>query len=421
MKVRHTVLIFLFLLSMVTYIDRVCIAYAGPRMQADLGLSPDMWGWIVGLFAISYAIFEIPSGVLGDRYGPRKVLTGVVMWWSAFTTLTGMVSSYTWLLITRFLFGAGEAGAYPVSAASTSRWFPVTERARAQGVIWMAARIGGAFSPLLVVPIQRYWGWRASFYVFGILGVIWGIAWYIWYRDYPAEKRGITKEEVEEIGSPKRGDRHTLPWGRALGSGNLWVIMVMYFAYCYGAYWYFSWLPTYLVKGRGFSETGLLLSALPFVLGAIANGAGGFVSDHMVKKFGLRWGRRAVAMAGLGVAALFTVATILTTNKMLALVFLTLGFAGQDFFLPTAWAVCLDIGKKYAGAVTGTMNMAGQFGSFVSSVLFGYITKATGSYDAGLIPLAALLALSSLLWLRIDASEQLIPEGTPAVIQSKAS
>jgi MFS transporter, ACS family, glucarate transporter len=414
MKVRNLVLVYLFLLSMITYVDRVCIAYAGPRMQKDLGLSPDMWGWVVGLFAISYAVFEIPAGVLGDKRGPRSVLTLVVFWWSAFTTLTGMVSNYVWLLVTRFLFGAGESGAYPVSAVATSRWFPTTERARAQGIIWMAARIGGAVSPLLVVPIQHMWGWRASFYIFGFLGVIWGIVWYAWFRDYPNEKKGVSAEELAEIGAPKRGEKHSLPWGQALKSKNLWVLMVMYFAYCYGAYWYFSWLPTYLQKGRGFSEAGLLLSALPFVLGAIANGVGGVVSDMMVKKLGLRWGRRVVAMIGLGIAALFTTATLFTDDKYAALVFLSIGFAGQDFFLPTAWAVCLDIGKKYAGAVTGTMNMAGQFGSFVSSVLFGYITKATGSYEAGLIPLAALLAVSAVLWLRIDASEQLIPEQSGA-------
>jgi MFS family permease len=343
----------------------------------------------------------------------------VVVWWSAFTTLTGAVSNYFWLLVTRFMFGAGESGAYPVSAVSASRWFPVTERARAQGMIWMAARIGGALSPLLVVPIQHYWGWRASFYVFGFLGVIWGVFWYVSHRDYPSEKPGVSKQELEEIGAPKRGDRHTLPWGQALRSGNLWVIMLMYFAYCYGAYWYFSWLPTYLVKGRGFTETGLLLSALPFVLGAIANGVGGFTSDAMVKRLGLKWGRRSVAIIGLGVAAIFTVATILTTNKFLALIFLAIGFAGQDFFLPTAWAVCLDIGKKYAGAVTGTMNMAGQFGSFISSVAFGYITRATGSYDAGLIPLAALLGVAAVLWLRIDPSEQLVAEHDAAAAQSR--
>ena len=170
MKYRHRVLGLLFLLSIITYLDRVCIAVAGPRMQADLEIGPDWWGWVVGVFAISYAAFEIPSGSMGDRIGPRKVLTRIVLWWSAFTTLTGFAANVQMLLPIRFLFGAGEAGAYPNSSCSISRWFPAVERARAHGIVWMASRIGGAISPLLVVPIQARYGWRASFYVFGIPG-----------------------------------------------------------------------------------------------------------------------------------------------------------------------------------------------------------------------------------------------------------
>ncbi len=399
----------LFLLSIVTYIDRVCISVAGPRMQADLDISPEQWGWVVGMFAIAYAAFEIPSGTLGDRIGPRKVLTRIVIWWSAFTSLTGFATSFAMLLPIRFLFGAGEAGAYPNSSSSISRWFPVVERARAHGIVWMASRIGGALSPFLVVPIQQAYGWRAAFFTFGILGVIWSVAWYTWYRDYPSEKSGVTAEELAEIGTAPRGAHHGLPWSIALRSKNLWFIMLMYFTYCYGSFFFLSWLHTYLVKGRGFSEKDLLLSTLPFVLGAIANGAGGYTSDAMVKKLGLKWGRRSVAMAGLSASAIFTVATVLTEHKILALVFLALSYAGSDFMLPTAWAVCLDVGRKYAGAVTGTMNTAGQIGSFISSVLFGYFVTMSNSYDIPLLPIAAMLAISALLWLKIDPTEQLIP------------
>ncbi len=409
MRYRHRVLGMLFLLSIITYIDRVCISVAGPRMQADLGITPEQWGWVVGLFAIAYAAFEIPSGTLGDRIGPRKVLTRIVIWWSAFTSLTGFATSFAMLLPIRFLFGAGEAGAYPNSSSSISRWFPVVERARAHGIVWMASRIGGALSPFLVVPIQQAFGWRAAFFAFGFLGVIWSAGWYAWYRDYPSEKSGVTARELEEIGTDPRGAHHGLPWMIALRSRNLWFIMLMYFTYCYGSFFFLSWLHTYLVKGRGFSEKDLLLSTLPFVLGAIANGAGGFASDAMVKRFGLKWGRRSVAMAGLSASAIFTVATVLTEHKILALVFLALSYAGSDFMLPTAWAVCLDVGKKYAGAVTGTMNTAGQIGSFLSSVLFGYFVTMSNSYDIPLLPIAAMLAISALLWLKIDPTEPLIP------------
>jgi MFS family permease len=373
---------------------------------------------VVGVFAIAYAAFEIPSGSMGDRIGPRKVLTRIVLWWSAFTTLTGLAWSYLVLLPVRFLFGAGEAGAYPNSSSSIAKWFPTVERARAHGLVWMASRVGGAVTPFLVIPIQKAYGWRASFFVFGFLGVIWAVVWYKWYRDTPAEKPGVTREELAEIGPPLAKSHHGLPWGIALRKGNLWAIMFMYLTYCYGSFFFLSWLHTYLVKGRGFTEQALLLSTIPFILGALANMTGGFVSDFMVKKWGLRWGRRSVAMIGLGSAAAFTVLTILTEHQYLALLFLGLSYAGSDFMLPTAWAVCLDVGKKYAGAVTGAMNTAGQIGSTISSVLFGYFVGMAGAwgfqareqYNFPLIPMTVMLTISALLWLKIDPTEQLIPE-----------
>src|ERR1051326_2465977 len=172
MRYRHGVLALLFLPSVVTYVDRVCIAVAGPRMQQELGLRPSQWGWVVGVFTLSYALFEIPSGALADRIGARRVLTRIVLWWSIFTALTGAVSSFSGLLVTRFLFGAGEAGAYPGAASSISRWFPSTQRARAASVVWMASRVGGALSPLMVIPIQAAYGWRMSFFVFGVAGLV---------------------------------------------------------------------------------------------------------------------------------------------------------------------------------------------------------------------------------------------------------
>jgi MFS family permease len=418
MKYRHRVLALLFLLSIITYIDRVCISVAGPRMQQDMNISPEKWGWVVGVFAIAYAAFEIPSGSMGDRIGPRKVLTRIVIWWSVFTSLTGVAWNYFVLLPIRFLFGAGEAGAYPNSSSSIAKWFPTVERARAHGLVWMASRVGGAVTPFLVIPIQQAYGWRASFWAFGILGLIWAVAWYTWYRDYPTEKPGVTAKEIEEIGTPARTSHHGLPWRIALRRGNLWAIMFMYFTYCYGSFFFLSWLHTYLAKGRGFTEQALLLSTLPFVLGALANLAGGYASDLLVKRLGLKWGRRAVAMFGLGSAAGFTVVTILTDHQILALIFLGMSYAGSDFMLPTAWAVCLDVGKKYAGAVTGAMNTAGQVGSFISSVLFGYFValaagwgfSAREQYDFPLIPMTVMLTISALLWLKIDPTEQLITE-----------
>ena len=280
-RYRHRVLLLLFFLSIITYLDRVCISVAGPRMQSELNISPERWGWVVGAFTLSYAIFEIPTGAMGDRIGARRVLTRIVLWWSAFTTVTGLVSSLPALLVTRFMFGAGEAGAYPNSSSSISRWFPVAERARAHSIVWMASRIGGAISPLLVVPIQRAYGWRASFLAFGVIGVIWAGIWYWWYRDHPSEK-DVSKQEMEEIGGDSAPRAHVgLPWGIALRKWNLWKIMLMYHTYCWGSYFYLSWLHTYLQKGRGLTEGEMgIFSTLPFIAGACGPTVGAHRRPH---------------------------------------------------------------------------------------------------------------------------------------------
>jgi MFS family permease len=427
MKYRHRVLGMLFLLSVLTYVDRVCIGWAATDMQRDLDITPERWGWVLGAFAIAYAVFEIPTGSMGDRIGPRRVLTRIVLWWSVFTSLTGATFHYYFLLVSRFLFGAGEAGAYPNSSASISRWFPATERARAQGLVWMASRVGGAVAPWMVVPILARWGWRAAFYFFGALGLVWAAAWYVWFRDHPSEKPGVSKRELDEIGAGSRPVTHEgLPWGRALRSANLWWIMLMYHTYCWGSFFYLSWLPNYLEHGRHFNRSDIVaLAWLPFAFGGTANLLGGFASDYLVRRLGLKWGRRTIGLIGLGASAVFIFCTTLTQDKVASVVFLALGYAGSDFMLPTAWAVCLDVGRKYAGAVTGAMNTAGQVGSFATSVAFGYLINTFGTpnspnYDAPLYPMAALTAVSALLWLKIDPTRQLVPEVESAEIKKAA-
>ena len=409
MKYRYRVLSLLSVLSVITYLDRVCISVAGPRMQESLGIGPAGWGWVTGVFALSYGAFEIPSGAMGDRIGPRQVLTRIVIWWSAFTSLTGAVSNYYLLLVTRFCFGMGEAGAYPNASVAIARWFPVPQRARAMGVVWMASQLGGAIAPLLVVPVQVRYGWRASFYLFGLLGVGWSVVWHGWFRDSPADKAGVGKAELAEMGAIPARTAHGLRWGIALRSGNLWAIMATTACFVYTISFFQSWLPIYLMKGRGYDETDLPLSALPYLLGAGANLCGGLASDVLVPRLGLKWGRRCIGLLGLGSAALFTVATLLTEDRFYALIFLALIYGAISFQQPAVWAVCMDIGGKHAGAASGFMNTAGQIGFFLSSVMFGYLVGSYGSYNAPLVPMAALLFTGALLWLRIDATRELIP------------
>jgi MFS family permease len=399
----------LFLLLIITYLDRVCISVAGPRMQEALSLNPIAWGWVTGIFTVSYALFEIPTGVLGDRIGPRRVLTRVVLWWSAFTSITGAVVGFNSLLITRFLFGAGEAGAYPNASVAIARWFPVKERGRAFGLILMAAQVGGAIAPLLVVPLQAQFGWRASFYLFGILGVGWSAIWYRWFRDSPKEKAGVTSEELEETRGLITRMPHGLPWSVALRSTNLWITVTVAFCYVYTFYFFQSWFHTYLVKARGFSENDLLLSSLPFVVAACANCTGGLASNRAVRIAGLKWGRRSLGVVGLSIAALCAVAVPFTEQRIAVLILLSFMYGGITFQQPIMFAVCLDIGGEYTGAVVGIMNTASQAGSLVSSVVFGYLVDRYGSYDVPFTAMAALLTAGALLWLKVDPTEKLIP------------
>ncbi len=407
---KRILLALLVLLSIITFLDRLCIAIAGPRIQNDLGITPEQWGWVLGAFVLAYGLFEIPTGMLGDRFGRRNVLTRIVLWWSAFTVLTGFASGLIPLIVTRFLFGAGEAGAYPTMAGVVSQWFATRERAVAQGFIWGASRAGGALAPLLVVPIQSAFGWRASFFVFGAVSVLWCAVWWFWYRDEsPNETAQVHLSEKDAV------------WGLLFRSSQVWTIVLMYGCYAWGSWFYFSWLHTWLIKARGFSEAEMaIFSALPFALGAAANLAGGFISDAAVRKLGLRRGRAIVGSVCLAIAACLLVSTALTQSRGGSVVLLTLGFGVMDLMLPSAWAICLDISGPHAGAVTGAMNTAGQLGGFLCTVIFGYIAGHFNNYDLPLFVIAGMVALSAFLFTRIDASRPLILSGEPEPMIERA-
>ena len=410
MKYQHRVLGMLSLLSIITYIDRVCIGVAGPRMQDSLHISPEAWGWVASVFFLSYSAFEIPTGALGDRIGPRRVLTRIVIWWSVFTSLTGAVSNYALLLVVRFCFGMGEAGAYPNAASVIGRWIRPSLRTRAWGIVWMMGQVGAVISPLLVLPIQARYGWRASFFLFGVLGVIWAAVWYAWFRDSPSEKAGIAPEELHEIGPPLAGHHGGLPWARALRQPTFWTFAAIGASYVYSLGFFQAWLQTYLVRGHGYSEAALALSSLTYAIGACANVMGGIAGDWLVRRVGLRRGRRALGACGLGVAAVFMFATVFATDGRWALAFLSLAYGGILLQQPNLCAVSLDIGRRHAGAVFGFMNTAANMASALSSVAFGYIAAYTGNYNAPLIPMTAALVVGTWLWLRIDPTRQLFED-----------
>ena len=416
---RYTVAGLLILLFAITYLDRVCISVAGPRMQADLHINPVGWGWVTGMFTLSYCLFEIPTGAMGDRIGARRVLTRVVSWWSVFTALTGAVTGYPVLLLTRFLFGAGEAGAFPNAGVVVSRWFPPSQRATLSGISLMASQIGGALAPLLVVPIQMRYGWRASFFVFGVLGVLWAGFWYFWFRDSPEEK--MRGGEARQTTSASFHALHrNFPWRTAFQSQSLFALLITAFCYVYAYNFFQTWFHTFLVKGRGFSEETLLLSALPYAVAAFANLSGGVVSDVLVKSLGRTHGRRVLGVSALTVAGTFTIAAMITRQQVLTVILLTVVYGAITFQQSGVFGVCLDIGHTHAGAVIGLMNTAGQVGGLFGSVAYGYIVDRFASYDAPFVPMAALLFLGALLWFKIDASQELSaePKATHAALHA---
>ncbi len=403
-RARFTLLRFAFTLSVVTFLDRVCIASAASSIRADLHLSTIQMGWVFSAFTLAYAVFEIPSGWLGDTIGPRKVLTRIVLWWSAFTMATGTAWSFGSLLAFRFLFGAGEAGAFPNTSRSFSRWFPIPERGRAHGIIFMGTRLGGALAPPLAIALIAAAGWRASFWIFGSVGFFWAAAWWKWFRDDPAGHPAVNSLELEIIqkGRGAGAGTHKLEWRRLLNM-NLLLICAMYFSVGYGLYFYLTWLPTYLREARGFSAgaaSGLASAVL--LSGALASLLGGFWTDRWVKRYGLKTGRSAVIAIALPTSGAVLAAAALIAHSLAAALLIALAAGLADLAMSAAWAVCLDIGRDSAGTVTACMNTFGNIGGSIGPVVMGYAVQWMGSWQIPLLITAAIYILGGAAALLIN-------------------
>jgi MFS family permease len=386
---------------------------AGTHIMSDLHLSIEQWGWVLSAFIISYGFLQIPLGVLGDKYGHRKILAAIVLWWSVFTALTGFASGFVSLLVIRFAFGIGEAGAYPCMTGAVGRWFPKSETGKAQGFIWAASRLGGALTPFIVIPVILNWGWKTAFYILGAIGVVWVVVWYFWYRDEPSQIKGITRKELDET-SPKAPEKKVaivIPWKKILSSRQFWLIISMYWFYAWATWFFFSWFPTFMEKGRGFEMKELNWAvAVPFLMSMIGNISGGYLTDGLSKKYGLKTGRRIMGVSGLALSSVFMFLAAFVPGKIQVFIFLSLCFGVLDMMLPSAWAVCLDVGKKYSGAISGAMNTAGNLGGFVCASMFGYLVKATGNYNFPLFVISGMLVISAVLFSFIDASKAIVNE-----------
>lgn len=407
---RYRVLILLFFLILITFLDRTSISLVGVRIKREFHLSNEQFGWALGAFALAYALFEIPSGALGDRIGQRAVFIRIVLWWSLFTVLTGATTGLLSLICTRFLFGAGEAGAFPNGSAAISRWFPVTETSRGISSLMIGSAAGAAIAPLIVIPIASAYGWRAPFFVNGLIGFIWVIICYVWFRNEPAEMKNIsTKEKILIENSRhgiKRGDQFS--WRITLANRSVRALVAATFFSQWALYFFIAWMPVYLQEGRHFSENSMkTITSSLFMAGIIGGLSAGFFSDWIVKKKGLRFGRRLIGTVVLGIMSVLFLAAALTPSNMLAVGCLIFCY----FFIPVnginILSTCVDIGKSKAGTVAGIVNCAGQTGAFFLAIVFGKIADATHSFNAPLFVIAGVLLIGCVLWLAVDPTVKL--------------
>ncbi|MDP3072970.1 MAG: MFS transporter [Opitutaceae bacterium] len=437
-RTRYKVVVFAIILAVIQYIDRVAISQAKDGVAQDLALTDAQMGSIFAAFGLSYALFEIPTGWLGDRIGARKVLVRVVLWWSFFTAVTGFAWNFVSMWITRFLFGAGEAGCFPNLTKAFSTWLPVNERTRAQALMWMGARWGGAFTPLLVVLVMAVVSWRTAFQVFALLGVIWAIFFWRWFRDNPRDHKDVNAAELEllkENESNARG-HGDVPWARLVGKPSMWLLWGQYFCLSYGWYFFVTWLPDYLnTNGRpllsneflrwlaGMMEGSVradliqpilkaVLAGVPLFFGGFGSLFAGIFSSRLIARgASVVKVRRSFGFLGFAGASGLLMTSFYVQDPLLAMLAMGMASFCNDMTMPGSWSACMDIGGKYAGTVSGSMNMMGNFGGMVGPFVVGVVlaattvTTATGitkNWELVFAISSAIYFLGAFFWLLID-------------------
>ncbi|MFD2587100.1 MFS transporter [Croceitalea marina] len=411
---RYFMVLGTFLLALLLYIDRVCISVAKDPIAEALQLSDKQMGWVLSSFALGYALLQAPSGLLSDRLGPRKILTVIVAIWSVFTALTGAIWNFISLLITRFLFGAGEAGAFPGMSRAIYSWIPLKERGIVTGINFSGSRLGAAFALPLVAFMIDDLGWRNSFYVLGAIGFVWATIWYMAFRDNPEDHKLISNQEKEYIIASRQDKKISkakakVPFAQVLGSKNMWLAMGQYFCSNFTNFFALTWLFPHIKSEYNLEavEAGLYTS-IPLIFGAFGNWFSGALVDRIFSKG--RWKRSRVlpAVLGFSLAALGLIGSIYMDTAVGAIVFLSIAIFGADMTLAPSWSFCVDIGKEFSGTVSGTMNMAGNIGSFVTALIFPYLAAWWGSTTLFFFVGAILNILAILFWLNMKPQKRLI-------------
>lgn len=408
-RTRYRAAGFLLALAAITYLDRVCISVLAPQMSRDLHLTKVQMSFAFSAFAVAYAAFEIVTAWWGERIGPRRVLTRIVTWWSCFTIATASAWNYSSLLAIRFLFGAGEAGAWPNATLAFSRWTPVSERGRMQGFFFAAAHLSGGLTPLAVAAMVPYMSWRAIFAACGAVGFVWALAWFRWFRDEPRDHPAVDAAEAELIEAGRvSGHGHGGKWRALVESPSVWFLCLAYFSNSYGAYFVMTWLPTYLAEQRGFQKESLsFFSGLPLLLSVFGDISGGAVTDFITRRFGLRLGRSGVAVAGYVLAGVAMFASVAATTPVMAASLIAIAVAASMFPLSASWAACIDIGGRHTGVLSAAMNTTGQFGSILSPLVTGWVVTHFCNWQTPLLSMGGLYISSAVFWMLVDPRKRL--------------
>jgi ACS family glucarate transporter-like MFS transporter len=413
-RARYWVIVFAVTLAILSYIDRVAISQAAPTMSRDLHLDKQQMGFIFGAFALSYSLFEIPSGWLGDYMGPRSVLIRIVLAWSSFTALTGAAWNFLSLWVIRFCFGAGEAGCFPNLTKAFSVWLPIKERSQAQGIMWSFARWGGAFTPPLVVLAFRYMSWRWAFVTFGAMGLVWCFFFARWFRDRPADHPSVNAGEIEVLKevSALAASHGDVPWEKLITRGSFWLLCLQYFCMSFGWYFYITWLPTYLQEFRHqLPEAASRLAILPLLFGGFGSMSCGLLAARAAQRFGgIARSRRLIGTCALlGAGAMLVVVTQIE-DALLAMLAMGMASFANDLVMPPSWNSVMDIGGKYAGTVAGSMNMMGNMAGFVAPVIGGVILHHTNNnWNLLIYLMAGVYVVGAACWSFIDPVTPLEP------------
>jgi len=402
-----------FILAMIVLFDRILISVAKDPIASDLSLSDKQMGWVLSIFALGYALFQTPSGFLADKFGARRVLTAVVSLWSFFTALTGAVWNFGTLIIVRFLFGMGEAGAFPSMARAIFKWIPLRERGIVNGINFSGGRIGAAIALPLVAGLIEFTSWRMTFAILGIIGIVWAVIWYLWFRDSPSKHPGISEKELryieENIQQPTAAlESEKISFGKMFKSKTMWLIMGQYFSSNFTFFFCLTWLFPHLKATYNLEsiEAGFYSSA-PLIFGALGNWVSGWMVDYIYRKKRWELSRKLPAIIGFSLATLGIIASIYMKEVTGAVIFISMAVFGADMTLSPSWSACVDIGKEHSGTVSGTMNMAGNLGSFFTALAFPYLLSMTGSGTPFFFVAAALNLLAIVMWLAIKPQKPL--------------